>query len=316
MVLAAGAGPVSSADILKDAGAPLWTIIDGASCPEMPQLVHDNGGVCLYRADTPEDAPHAPWLIPVLPDTPIADDLDVLGNIEHWGIVFASDASERELRNHFRKFTMLWTPADEHAPVYFRFYDPRVLGDAMQALDADHLAHLLAPVLRLWVPVSPLLGGWTGLTPLAAPDVFRGHFLELAMPEGPAPAHPKAFSVLEAAYAEMTRLHGVRSRRKLARDLHTRFPNAPEQVVMTCAQLAPEKAPAYGLQSLKHIGYFADAMMVFGPEFDTREAEAAAILNRAEPVSLTKATALRDWFEQARAAKRARGKTVAPGALA
>ena len=282
----------------------------------MPQLVAENGGVCLYRAETPEDAPHAPWLIPVLPDMPIADDLGVLGNIEHWGIVFSSDASERQLRNHFRKFTMLWTPADEQAPVYFRFYDPRVLGDALQALAPDDLAHLLAPILRLWVPVSPLLGGWTGLSPLAKPDVFRGHFLELAMPEGSAPAHPKAFRVLSGAYEEMTRLHEIRSRRKLARDLNHRFPNAPEQVVLTCARLAPDKSKTYGLVSLRHIGIFADAMMVFGPEFDTREPDAAAILNRAEPVSLRKAEALQSWFETARAAKRARGVTQAPGAMA
>ena len=313
MVLASGAGPVAIADILKDAGAPVWAIIDGASCPEMPQLVAENGGVCLYRAETPDEAPHAPWLIPVLPDTPIADDLGVLGNIEHWGIVFASDAPERALRNHFRKFTMLWTPADEQAPVYFRFYDPRVLGDALLALDSDNIAHLLAPVLRLWVPASPLLGGWTGLSPLAEPDVFRSHFLELAMPEGPAPAHPKAFRVFAPAYTEMTRLHGIRSRRKLARDLHARFPNAPEQAVMTCARLAPQKAPTYGLVSLKHIGIFADAMMVFGPEFDTKEADAAAILNRSEAVSLVKATALKNWFDTARAAKRARGKTHSQG---
>lgn len=316
MVLAAGAGPVGAPDIIKDAGAPLWAIIDGASCPEMPQLVAENGGVCLYRADTPEDAPHAPWLIPVKPDTPISEDLSALGNIEHWGLMFASDATERQLRNHFRKFTMLWTPAEEHAPVYFRFYDPRVMGDALQALMPGDLAHLLAPVLRMWLPVSPLLGGWTGLSPLAPAEMFRGHFLEVAMPEGPAPAQPKAFRVMSGQFAEMTRLHGIRSRRKLARDLAERFPNAPEQAVLTSARLAPEKAPNYGLVSLKHIGIFADAMMVFGPEFDTRQTEAAAILNRSEPVSLRKATALKAWFDKARAAKRARGVTQAPGAMA
>lgn len=316
MVLAAGAGPVAISDILSDAGAPLWAIIDGASCPEMPQLVQDNGGVCLYRAETPADAPHAPWLIPVLPDTPIATDLGVLGNIEHWGIVFASEASERDLRNHFRKFTMLWTPADTQAPVYFRFYDPRVMGDAVQALSQDQLSHLLAPVLRLWLPVSPLLGGFTGLSPLAEADVFRGDFLELALPEGAAPVHPKAFRILSGAYGEMTRLHGVRSRRKLARDLRERFPNAPEQAVMISAQIAPDKAPTYGLKSLKQIGTFADAMMIFGPEFDTQHPDAADILNRPDPVGLTKAKALREWFETARAAKRAGGLAPPAGVRA
>ena len=316
MVLANGAGPVSMSDILKDAGAPLWTIIDGASCPEMPQLVEENGGVCLYRFDTPGDAPHAPWLIPVLPDTPIADDLSVLGNLQHWGIVFSSDADQRTLRNHFRKFTMLWTPADEQAPVYFRFYDPRVLGDAMQALPSGDLSHLLAPALRLWVPVSPLLGGWTGLSPLAEAAVFRGHFLELAKPDGAAPSRPSAFRVLGGAYAEMTRLHGIRTRRKLARDLRGRFAAAPEQAILTTARLAPERAPVYGLVSVKHIGIFADAMMVFGPEFDVRIAEAAEILNRPEPVSLNKAVALKEWFDTARARKRAHKSVMATGVQA
>ena len=309
MVLAAGAGPITAPKLQKNAGAPLWAILDGASCPEMPQLVAENGGVCLYRADTPEDAPHAPWLIPVQPDMPIAEDLGVLGNIEHWGIVFASDASERALRNHFRHFTMMWTSADEQAPVYFRFYDPRVLGDAMQALPPKDLAHLLAPLTRVWVPVSPLLGGWTGLSPLAKTEVFRGHFLELAMPEEPAPEHPKAFPIMGQPYNEMTRLHAIRSRRKLARDLANRFPNAPEQAILTCAEHAPQKAPNYGLVSVKHVGIFADAMMVFGPDFDTTEAEAAQILARPAPVALAKAEALQNWFNTARAQKRARRQT-------
>lgn len=297
---------VAAPDILEQAGAPLWAIVDGASCPELPQLVDENGGICLYRASTPRDAPHAPWLIPVLPDAPMAEDLTALGNIQHWGIIFASDAGERKLHRHFRRFTMLWTDANEQAPVYFRFFDPRVLSDAIQALPVSDVAHLLAPVQQLWVPLSPLLGEWTGLSPLAEPELFRGKFLQLALPEEKVTERPRAFAVRCHAYREMERLHGMRNRRKLARDLAYRFPTAPEHVVMTCAELAPQKAASYGLVSVKHVGIYADAMMIFGPHFDRNEPEAAAILARHTPVSLTKAEALRTWSNDAWARKRER----------
>ncbi len=305
MVLAAGAGPRTIAEILREAGAPVWTILDGASCAEMPELVAENGGVCLYRADSPEDAPHAPWLLRVAPETPIADDLGFLAGEQHWGIVFASEASERDLRNHFRKFTMLWTPADENAPVYFRFYDPRVMGDAVQALTPEHLSHLVAPMTRLYVPVSPLLGGFTGLSPLASRDVFRGDFLELALPEGPPVAQPAAFHVSGTEYNTMSRLHAVRSRRKLARDLRIANPAAPDAAVMATAERAPDRARHYGLASLNQVMTFAQAMLIFGPEFDKRHSEAAEILNRGSSNISKKADDLRDWYVGARDAKRA-----------
>lgn len=305
MVLATGAGPRTIANIIKEAGAPVWTILDGASCAEMPELVAENGGICLYRAEAPEDAPHAPWLLPVAPDTPIATDLGILAGEQHWGLVFASDASERDLRNHFRKFTMLWTPADANAPVYFRFYDPRVMGDAVQALEPEHLSHLLAPIKRLYVPVSPLLGGFTGLSPLAAREVFRGDFLELALPEAPAPAQAVAFHINGAEYAAMSRLHAVRSRRKLARDLRGANPAAPDAAIMATAERAPDRARYYGLTSLKQVMTFAQAMLVFGPEFDTRHPDALAILNRGTNDQSQKADDLRDWYTNARDAKRA-----------
>lgn len=73
------------------------------------------------------------------------DDAVSVGNNSR-GILLQSDATIRELRAHLRRFTMLWTPADDHAPVYFRFYDPRVVVDMAQALEPWKLGRFLVTV--------------------------------------------------------------------------------------------------------------------------------------------------------------------------
>ena len=65
-----------------------------------------------------------------------------LGN--HWGILAVSPADLRTLRMHFRKFLSVWDP--DGKPLYFRFYDPRVLRIYLPTCNGAELRTLFGPV--------------------------------------------------------------------------------------------------------------------------------------------------------------------------
>lgn len=303
MVLGPDAQPLTIQEIVKRVDAPLWALIDGVSCPELAELVADGApACCLYRADTVAEAPHAPWLLRIDPDGPLVSDLGILPGDRHWGVVFSARSRLRDLRVHFRKFTMLHTPSDATAPVYFRFYDPRVLSDALQALAPEKAAGLMAPVAQVFVPVSPLLGDWTGLSPLAGGDVYRGHFLELALPPLD-PAHvvfgARAFRVGDLEYERMTALQAVRSTRKLARDLRLKYRSTADEIILKAAELAAPSAREHGLTSVSQVFLMGCCMVRFGPDFVRTQAEAARILTTPTRHAWQRSDALHAWFDAA-----------------
>ena len=55
-----------------------------------------------------------------------------------------ADITFSQLHRHFRKFNIVYDPAGK--PLFFRYYDPRVLPDALSVLGADQLAAFLGPV--------------------------------------------------------------------------------------------------------------------------------------------------------------------------
>ena len=141
-------------DFIGRQSQPVWALIDGVSCKPLPDLAQRYPGECLYNAGVKSDTAHAPWLFRVQPDGPLAEELALLPADMHWGVLFTSVVSSERLRSHFRRFTMIWVDGREdldNAPVYFRFYDPRVMLDCFEALLPAHLAALLQPVQRLAV---------------------------------------------------------------------------------------------------------------------------------------------------------------------
>jgi hypothetical protein len=51
------------------------------------------------------------------------------------------------LYRHFRKYNVVYDPAGE--PLFFRYYDPRVMLDVVRAVQADRLRPMLEPVQML-----------------------------------------------------------------------------------------------------------------------------------------------------------------------
>lgn len=129
--------------------ATVYAVLDGASVPELPQMLArwQIESVCLLRGELePDVAQAAPYLAVFQPETPFAEWVLSEGWGKHWGIFAVSNANFRALRQHFRTFLMVYTP--EGKPVYFRYYDPRVLRVYLPTCNAKELRIVFSPVLR------------------------------------------------------------------------------------------------------------------------------------------------------------------------
>lgn len=100
---------------------------------------------CLYTGELdPELAEAAPYLVKLERNKPFVDWLIKKGWGDSWGIFMHSEAPFRDLRRHFRKFLMVYDP--DSKPIYFRYYDPRVLRIYLPTCNAEDLAILFGPV--------------------------------------------------------------------------------------------------------------------------------------------------------------------------
>lgn len=130
-------------------GATVYAVLDGASIPDLlPALARwQVESLCLFRGELePDVAQTAPYLAVVQPETPFTDWVLGEGWGKHWGIFAVSNTNFRTLRQHFRSFLMVYTPDDK--PVYFRYYDPRVLRTYLPTCHAKELQTVFGPILR------------------------------------------------------------------------------------------------------------------------------------------------------------------------
>jgi uncharacterized protein DUF4123 len=128
-------------------GAALYAILDGARNEGIYPTMVESGCEyeCLYRGELePDLAEAAPYLLKLSKDHPFTYWLLGKGWGDSWGIFIQSDASLRDLRHHFRKFLMVYDP--DVKPVYFRYYDPRVLRMYLPTCNANELQTLFGPV--------------------------------------------------------------------------------------------------------------------------------------------------------------------------
>lgn len=137
-------------DTLADQGR-LWAILDAACEPTLAARARALGparACCLWEAPRrEEDLAVAPYLVHLDATT-----LEILAGTlwaAPWGILAVSEADLRALRRHFRRFLTVHDP--DHRPVYFRFYDPRVLRPFLEACDRKEIAELFGPCLALGV---------------------------------------------------------------------------------------------------------------------------------------------------------------------
>jgi hypothetical protein len=130
-------------------GAHLYAILDGAAVSDLRQAIDQHGvqSICLLRGELdPELAQAAPYLVSLDSEVAFLAWLLAEGWGKHWGIFASARADFRTLRQHLRSLLYVYGPENE--PLFFRYYDPRVLRAFLPTCDQRELADLFGPVDR------------------------------------------------------------------------------------------------------------------------------------------------------------------------
>jgi len=127
----------------------VYAVLDGASVEQLPQLLweHEPENICLYRGELePDIAAVAPYLVKLEYDHPFTKLVCEEGWGNHWGIfaVTPAEVDIRTLRQHFRKFLMVYNP--DGKLIYFRYYDPRVLRAYLPTCNAEDINIVFGPI--------------------------------------------------------------------------------------------------------------------------------------------------------------------------
>lgn len=293
-------------DPLLDAAKPLWAVIDGVNWPGIPAVLAraETDHCCLYSTLDPEGRALAPWLARVVPGSDFARLLRARAHGSHSHILLSGEATLEEMRAHLRRFTMLSIP-DSDAPVYFRFYDPRVMIDAIEAMPASFLDSFAQPLDSIVLPLSPqcLLpesAGLTGaaITPFDDAADYLGRLLEWRRGTGMPPTRRGPAHVAQDEMAAMSARMHQRAILKLARRLHDEFGDLTSQNrCLKVAGAAPDHAARFGLATLAEVTAVARAQLLFGTDFDHRYREAGIILNDNALLAWQKSDRLGAWFD-------------------
>lgn len=296
---------------------PLWALIDGVVFRDASQILPFSGlpHSCLTATTDPEKRALSPWLVRLDPGTDLARRIAQQPADAAWGVLFNSDAEMTALRQHLRKFTMIWTPANDQAPVYFRFYDPRVLVDLFAILPAAKLAALSRPVSRWIVPDGPGIDLTHRLAADADPEALlrpaagpATRYLSMVPPKSAASdGGPSQFAITDAEAARFAERQSDRSITYLARDLAARYPHQAAALVLAAVRQAVGLAAAHGMRSTRQVSTLAACLIEFGPEFPNHYPEAEAILTDSDPTPWQRRQALSAWMSRGRILRRARG---------
>lgn len=290
----------------KDA-KPLWAIVDGVNWPEIQALLmeHLPAHACLYATQDVQAQALAPWLIKLELDNPLTYIIQTRPQDSHSLILFQSDASIRSLRDHFRLFTLLWTPADKNSPIYFRFYDPRVLVDLFSALEPWKQTRFSGPVDAFFVPLSPWvrLPEWAQLNqPLGLTeevDAYQERLLKIApcdnLPDQ-AMTGTRSFRINQPEFDRFGFLNTCRQQQSLAISLYQHYQDRRTQdEYLRYAALAPKLGKQYGCYSTQQVKILAQCLVLLGEHFPQAYPEALAYLNSTQKPAYERIELLWQW---------------------
>ena len=135
-----------SQHLFAEEGVNVFAVLEGASVDNLLEMLYQYQPehVCLYPGDLePDMAEVAPYLVRLDPGSEFANWVIEQGWDNHWAIFALSVADLRTMRQHFRKFLVVF---NDGQPFYFRYYDPRVLRVYLPTCNAEELATFFGPV--------------------------------------------------------------------------------------------------------------------------------------------------------------------------
>lgn len=128
----------------------VYAVLDGAASETLLADLYrlEPKFECLYRGEIePDLAWVAPYLVLVEPDSEFARFLFGSGWGKNWGVFVTTQAEFDDVRSHLRRFLMVHT--SDGKPLYFRYYDPRVLREFLPIADSEQIKTMFGP-LKAW----------------------------------------------------------------------------------------------------------------------------------------------------------------------
>ena len=130
-----------------------FAVLDGAANEGLLDALYGSNGPkfeCLFTGDlAPDMAMVAPYLAEMNEGSDFARWAVEGGWGEHWGLFVLSRVELPELWRHLRSLTRIYDP--DGKPLFFRFYDPRVLRLFLPTCNAEQLQVIFGPVDRFIV---------------------------------------------------------------------------------------------------------------------------------------------------------------------
>ena len=139
-------------ELTKLAGdGTLFAVIDACDEPEVPAKLEELGrarSTCLYKGELDEETKEiAPYLVSV--DTELLEWIYETFEERPWGMFVVAKSDLRTLRQHLRQFLVVQGIDDE--PMYFFYYDPRVIVPFLESCDEEELEEFYGPVMAYGV---------------------------------------------------------------------------------------------------------------------------------------------------------------------
>lgn len=133
---------------LTEEGEEVCAMLDGASVPGLLERLDADASLeaeCLFQGELePDMAEVAPYLVRLDLGSELTDWIVRTGWGQHWGSFVTSRQGFLALRDHLRALTLIYQR--DGTPLYFRYYDPRVLRVFLPTCSPEQLKQMFGPV--------------------------------------------------------------------------------------------------------------------------------------------------------------------------
>lgn len=133
--------------LLTEEDLTLCAMLDGASVPELLERLHSEPSLevaCLLRGNhAPDMRQVAPYLVTLEPGSDFGGWVVGNGWGRHWGTFVTSRRGFRALRDHLRQLMIV--NRRDGTPLYFRYYDPRVMRVFLPTCSRTQLKQMFGP---------------------------------------------------------------------------------------------------------------------------------------------------------------------------